>query len=173
MGLLDKFSKNKVSDSANANGNMTEMSYIAEMHHIEGTWNQYDFLLATRGYGWDYAIDSAEYAAKADLKNISTVSVSFLLGTEPVELVDEYKSSSESLKAMRPLSQEGANLGIGGISQVVGGPVKIVWFNQTRIISVFSPVNDEVLFTKYMETLIRRTFGTPDVMKLYAAPPKQ
>lgn len=68
--------------------------------------------------------------------------------------------------------KEGADIGIGGVSQTIGAPVKIVWFNQTRILRIFSPVNDEVLFKKYFETLIRRTFGTADAMKLYQKVPE-
>ena len=119
----------------------------------------------------DYAIDSAEYITKADLRDIGTVCVTFNLGAEATELVDEYRSCGESLKNMHSL-KEGADIGIGGVSQTIGAPVKIVWFNQTRILRIFSPVNDEVLFKKYFETLIRRTFGTADAMKLYQKVPE-
>ena len=57
-------------------------------------------------------------------------------------------------------------LAIGGISRTLKMPVKIVWFNQTRVLRFFTPVDDEMLLTKYIETVIRRTFGTKDAMKL-------
>ena len=58
-----------------------------------------------------------------------------------------------------------ANLGLGGMSKIIGAPVKIVWFNQTRVIRIFTPADNEDLLTKYAETMIRRSFGTPDEMK--------
>lgn len=171
MGIFDKFKKSNEAENHTSNVNADEISYIADFRHFEGAWHQYDFLLASRGYGWDYAIDSAEYITKADLRDIGTVCVTFNLGAEATELVDEYRSCGESLKNMHSL-KEGADIGIGGVSQTIGAPVKIVWFNQTRILRIFSPVNDEVLFKKYFETLIRRTFGTADAMKLYQKVPE-
>ena len=58
------------------------------------------------------------------------------------------------------------SLSIAGHSRTLNDSVKIVWFNQTRVLRVFTLFNDETLITKYVETLIRRTFGTPDAMKL-------
>ena len=63
-------------------------------------------------------------------------------------------------------------LAVGGISRVLKAPVKIVWFNQTRILRFFTPVGDEQLMTRYIETVIRRTFGTKDAMKLAKPVPK-
>lgn len=155
---------NKENGSA---GSADDKSYIAELNHIEGPWNRYDFLLAANGYGWNYAISSAEYIAQADLKNIGTVSVTFSPEADPEELVGEYRACGESFGAMESLKNEGSDIGIGGVSRIVGGPVKIVWFNQTRLLRIFSPIDDEELFTRYAETLIRRTFGTADEMKLF------
>ena len=53
-------------------------------------------------------------------------------------------------------------LSIAGHSRTLNDSVKIVWYNQTRILRVFTHINDEVLITKYVETIIRRTFGTKD-----------
>lgn len=50
---------------------------------------------------------------------------------------------------------------------IIGGPVKIVWLNQTRVLRMFTPVNDEELLTRYAETVIRRSFGTAEAMKKY------
>ena len=66
---------------------------------------------------------------------------------------------------MKSLAEEAGALGIGGMSKIVGGPVKIVWINQTRVIRIFTPANDEDLLTRYAESVIRRNFGTADAMK--------
>lgn len=44
--------------------------------------------------------------------------------------------------------------------------MKIVWFNQTKILRFFTIIDDDTLIKKYAETVVRRTFGTPDAMKL-------
>ena len=161
MGIFDGWKKKKETDSSV----LDDLSYIADVHHVQGPWNQYDFLLASQGYGWDYMVDTADYMTKADLDQIGTVSVTAAPGGSETERIEEYKAAKDSVKAMKSLSEEASALGIGGISKTIGAPVKIVWFNQTRVIRIFSPVDDEDLFRRYMETVIRRTFGTPDAMK--------
>lgn len=142
-----------------------DMSFIADMRHIQGSWHQYDFLLAANGYGWDYIVDSADYISKAELEHIGTVSVSD--GAGETELVSEFNSAGGSVKSMKSLSDEYGAFGIGGMSKIVGGPVKVVWINQSRVIRIFTPINDEDLMLRYAETIIRRTFETPDSMKKY------
>lgn len=161
MGLFDVF-KSKNSTNSDI---IDDMSYIAELKHIEGLWHQYDFLLASQGYGWDYMVDSADYMTKAELENIGTVSVSKTLGLNEVELLDEYKTVGNSIKQMTSLSEEASALGVGGMSRIIGGPVKIVWLNQTRVLRIFTPINNEDLLTRYAESIIRRNFGTADAMK--------
>lgn len=161
MGLFDAFKTKQNIDS----DMLDDMSYIADLKHFEGPWNQYDFLLASQGYGWDYILDSAEYMINAELEHIGTVSVSKVLGANEVELIDELNSAGGSIKKMKSLAEEAGALGIGGMSKIVGGPVKIVWINQTRVIRIFTPANDEDLLTRYAESVIRRNFGTADAMK--------
>lgn len=156
MGLFDFFKVKKNNDSVNKDNK----SYIAEVKHIEGPWNQYDFLLDAQGYGWDYMVDSADYMTKAELEHIGTVSISKTLGSNEEELVDEFNAVGGSIKKMKSLSEEAGALGLGGMSKIIGAPVKIVWLNQTGILRIFSPVNDEELFTRYAESIIRRNFGT-------------
>ena len=165
MGLFDRLKKD--------NGDMlNDTSYIVEYRHISGPWQQYDFRL-TSGYGWDYMVDSAEYMSDADLKNIGTVSVSAISGAAEQECIDEYRTCNRSFKAMPSLKHEWGVLGIGGMSQVYeGAPVKLVWFNQTGILRMFTPVDDEDKALRYAETLIRRSFNTADAMKK-AKPVKQ
>ena len=158
MDLFDMF-KNNDSDMLN------DTSYIVEYRHISGPWQQYDFYL-TSGYGWDYMVDSAEYMVSADLKNIGTVSVSAISGAQEEERVNEYRTCDSSFKAMPSLKHEWGVLGIGGVSQVYeGAPVKLVWFNQTRMLRMFTPVDDEDKALRYVETVIRRSFNTVDAMK--------
>ena len=81
------------------------------------------------------------------------------------ELIDQYRNSSGTLKEFSALKTERGMLAIGGISRILGVPVKVIWFNQTRVLRLFTPEGDEQLMKRYTETMIRRTFGTPDEMK--------
>lgn len=174
MGILNLFKAKQGNNNASANQKavVDDVSFIKEMQHINGPWQQYDFLLAAMGYGWEYMVDSADYMTKADLDNIGTVSVSFLIGSPEEERVDEYRACG-SIKEMNSLKEEAGALGLGGISRIVGAPVKIVWINQTRVLRFFSPVDDEDLMLRYAETVIRRTFGTENAMKKYKPVPNE
>lgn len=143
-----------------------DLSFIQKMHHIHGTWDQYDILLAARGYGWDMMVDWAAYMEEADLDAVSTITVAEMANMPETELINEYRKSESGLKSFNLLAYERGMLAIGGISRTLKAPMKIVWFNQTRVLRFFTPIDDEVLLTKYIETVIRRTFGTKDAMKL-------
>ena len=57
-------------------------------------------------------------------------------------------------------------LSIAGISKTLKAPMKIVWINQTNALRFFTLVDNDLLIKKYVETVIRRTFGTENAMKL-------
>ena len=145
---------------------LDDVSYIKEIKHIYGSWHQYDILLAASGYGWDYMVDTAAYMESADLDNISTITTAEMANMPEKELIDAYRKAQVSIKDFDQLSIEKGQLAIGGISRVLGAPVKIVWFNQTRVLRVFTLINDELMIKRYVETIIRRTFGTENAMKL-------
>ncbi len=147
---------------------LKDASYIAKSHRTAaGAWQQYDFLLAARIYGWDYMVSQADYLAQADLENIGTVTVAAMANTGEAELVSEYHAHGDRIREMPALKQERGVLAIGGMSRALHlCPVKIVWFNQTKVLRVFTIVDDDELLLRYVETAIRRTFGTPDAMKL-------
>ena len=152
---------------------LNDVSYIQEMKHIRGAWQQYDILLAASGYGWAYMVDCAAYMETADLDGISTVTVAEMANMPETELIDDYRQCGGNLKKFDKLSVESGQLAIGGISRELKAPVKIVWFNQTRVLRVFTLIDDEQLLTRYVETVIRRTFGTKDAMKMAKPVPKR
>ena len=147
---------------------LDDVSFIEKTHHTTaGPWQQYDYLLASRAYGWDYMVSQADYMAQADLENIVTVTVAELANAKETELVSLYQANGNRIAVMQALAQERGQLAVGGMSRALGlCPVKIVWFNQTRVLRVFSIQDDEELMLRYAETMIRRSFGTPDSMKL-------
>ena len=147
---------------------LDDVTYIADSHHTAaGAWQQYDYLLASRGYGWDYMVSQAAYMAEADLDHIGTVTVSEMANMPETELISEYQANGNRIAAMPALKTERGVLSIGGMSRTLQfSPVKIVWFNQTKMLRIFTIPDDEGLLLRYAETMIRRTFNTPDAMKL-------
>lgn len=83
-----------------------------------------------------------------------------------IELAHVYNQDKVGLKNFERLAEEHGILSIAGNSRTLNDSVKIVWYNQTRALRIFTHINDETLITRYVETVIRRTFGTKDAMKL-------
>lgn len=149
---------------------LDDVSYIKEIQHLSGkvgfvTWQQYDILLAARPYYWEAMVDWAAYMETADIENIESLTVN-APDEEEKELAQEYNQNKVGLKNFEKLAKEMGSLSIAGHSRTLNDDVKIVWYNQTNVLRVFTHINDETLVTKYVETFIRRTFGTPDAMKL-------
>lgn len=148
-----------------------DISYIQEIKHLSGKvgivlWQQYDVLLATQKYGWETMVDFAAYLETADMVKIDSITVADMINEPSTELVHVYNQSKVGLKKFDKLAEEKGVLSIAGYSSTLKDSVKIVWFNQTRVLRVFTQLDDETLITKYVETVIRRTFGTDDAMKL-------
>lgn len=157
---------------------LDDISYIQEMQHLSGKtgfmlWQQYDILLAAQPFFWEQIVDYAAYMETADINNIDSLTTTEIPGEPATELAHVYNQAKGGLKNLDKLAEEKASLGIAGHSRTLNEKVKIVWFNQTRVIRIFTPLNDETLITKYAETLIRRTFGTEDAMKLAKPVPKE
>ena len=157
---------------------LDDISYIQEIKHLSGKvgfvlWQQYDVLLASQKYGWETMVDYVDYLETADIKNIDGITVGDLSDEQSTELVHVYNQSKVGLKNFDKLAEERGMLSIAGYSRTLKDSVKMVWFNQTRVLRLFTHIDDETLITKYVETVIRRTFGTDDAMKLAKPVPKE
>jgi hypothetical protein len=146
-------------------------SYIESIQQLSGkvgfvTWQQYDILLATQKYGWETMVDLAAYLETSDIDSIDSLRVADMPDVNSVELAHVYNQSKVGLKNFDKLAEENGVLSITGHSRALHDSVKLVWFNQTRGLRLFTPINDETLVRRYIETVIRRTFGTNDAMKL-------
>ena len=89
-----------------------------------------------------------------------------------IELAHVYNLNKVGLKNFERLVEEHGILSTAGHSHTLNDSVKIVWYNQPRVLRLFAHINDETLVTKYVETIIRRTFGTKYAMKLAKPVPK-
>ena len=189
-GLIEgkRHAKTKAKVTNKADTMLDDVSYTQEMEHLHGNvgnvvWQQYDILLAARHYGWETMVDYAAYIESADFDSIESLTIGQIPTDAEsadhwnpsdlsIELAHVYTQNKVGLKNFERLTEEQARLSIYGHSRTLNSPVKIVWFNQTRVLRIFSLINDETLITKYVETLIRRTFGTKDSMKLAKPVPK-
>jgi len=158
---------------------LNDTSYIQDMKHLSLTvksvlWQQYDFLLASRPYDWYAIVDHADYMESADFEGIESLTIDSPgnLNSE-LELVNIYSQDKVGLKNFDKLREEQSALAIAGKSRALNGPVKIVWYNQLNVLRVFTTIDNELLIKKYVETLMRRTFGTKDAMKLAKPIPKE
>ena len=143
-----------------------DITFIKAMRRVSSEpWNQYDFLFAARGYGWDMMLDWADYMAETDLDNISQVTTGSVIGEEN-DITNAYLSNGCKCKQTPELSSERGVLSVAGLSKTLRAPVKIVWVNQTRTLRVFTLIDNNLLIAKYVETAVRRTFGTAEAMKL-------
>lgn len=169
--LVDRITAYLPNQSPSADTMLDDTSYILEMKHLYGkvrfvTWQQYDILLATQPYGWDTMVDWAAYMESADIDKIDSIIVGDLNVDNGIELAHVYNQNKGGLKNYERLKEECGMLSIAGHSRTLNDSVKIVWYNQTRVLRLFTHINDETLIKKYVETVIRRTFGTKDSMKL-------
>lgn len=135
------------------------VSYIEDMKQLafkmgDTVWQQYDILLATRGYGWDDIIEAADYLASADMDYIDSISTS----SPTEELVHAYRQSKGRLKDLSLLAEEKGSLGLAGHSRKFDRSLKIVWYNQTRVLRIFSMFDDAALIREYVETMMQRAF---------------
>ena len=145
---------------------LDDITFIREIKHITaGPWHQYDVLLAARGYGWNMMKDWADYMSDADLEHISQVTTGSL-GVQERDITRSYNDNGGKCKSTPELNLEMGVLSIAGMSKTLRAPMKIVWINQTQVLRFFTLVEDELLIKKYVETTIRRTFGTDNAMKL-------
>ena len=168
--IMDRKRQAKTNAAQTTETMLDDTSYIQEMKHLSGKvgfvlWQQYDFLLATHPYYWEAIVDYAAYMETADFDSLESLKTG-APGENDLELAHVYNQNKVGLKNFERLKKEQGSLSIAGHSRTLNDSVKIVWFNQTRVLRVFTLINDETLITKYVETLIRRTFGTPDAMKL-------
>ena len=147
---------------------LDDVTFISGMRHIvapDGHWQQYDVILNARGYGWDMMKAWADYLSGADLEHISEV-IAGTMGEAERSVTQSYIDHGRKCTQTPELDAEQGMLSIAGMSKVLLAPVKIVWINQTNQLRLFTTVDDESALRKYVETMIHRSFGTKDAMKL-------
>lgn len=139
-------------------------------HHFNLGWNEYMVVLAAQGYGWDFMVSWAADIAAADFEKIEHVSIAENAAGPRKDITSEYINDPVICR-MPSLAQEQGVLLIGGFSRKMKAPIMIVWYNQTQVLKISSPASMDLLeadhlIERYAETVIRRSFGTENEMKL-------
>ena len=160
MGFFDAFKKK--SSQSKEEGTIK--------HFKCGPWEQYDVLMNVN-FSWQMIVDLANYMASTDISNIEQVSLSELDGGEDKDQTYEFAFHG-TVRQMPSLANEHAALGLAGVSRTLNAKTKIVWFNQTRIIRVFTTVNDQAAIRDYADRILNKDFGTADEKKQCAPSPE-
>ena len=140
-----------------------KQSYINKISHksLVGGWHQYTVWLQ-HGliYSWREIIAGADSMADADLSPIMTAQLQ-TLSDEPMDLMAAYINSGSRFSKTKELTcDEGSILSIGGISDALGCPTMITWFNQGY---AFGITTEEKLSSdqvrRYAETVVEKKLG--------------
>ena len=103
MGIFDLFKKKSEAEVK---------SNIHAVSHVKcGPWHQYDVLLSTTIFGWEYILKWADYVAASDMEQIDQVSVG------DINVTDEF-ISVQSVAGMPSVAKEYSSLGLAGISNM-------------------------------------------------------
>ena len=114
---------------------LDDITFIQDMKHIPaGPWHQYDILFAAQIYGWAHMIRWAEYMSGADLKHISEVIVGEMYAGKD-DITGPFHQNGDKLSELPEVSAERGMLSLAGMSDALSAPAKIVWINQTRVLS--------------------------------------
>lgn len=146
-------------------GEIDDLSYVKKMNMTKlGNWFMYDVALDARPLGWEQIVMVVDSIAKQDMVKVEKLEAGRMVGS-PIDLKDEYEKSNHEIVNMPTLKQEASNLAIAGLSKRAG-LVQVVLFNQTNIIKFMTIQENEDIIRRYAETIARKSFDTPDDMKL-------
>ena len=160
MGFFDAFKKKS---SPNKEDNTIK-------HYKCGRWEQYDVLMSVN-FSWQMIVELANYMASTDISNIDQVSISDHISGEDKDQTYEFAFHG-TVRQMPSLANEHAALGLAGTSKTLNALTKIVWFNQTRIIRVFTTVKDQTAIRDYADKILNKDFGTADETKQCSPSPE-
>lgn len=130
----------------------------------ENGWIVIDYTTTWR-YGFTFMLDAMQAIIDTDFKdNLQHVSIAKVAGTEPINITDEVKNANNNLFNCKSLLEECGVFSIAGISQIMNCPFKIVLYNQTNAVRLFSPAseyfkeNDDHVFDNYMNSIEIRAY---------------
>lgn len=124
----------------------------------DGDWISVEYA-ATWRYGYDFMLDAAQ-AVLLDLGNdLQRFAKYKITGAKPVEIVGEVKACGGKLRSCEALEEECGAIALAGISGIMECPIQIMFFNQTNMVRLDSPIkaffeeHGEHVFDQYMDSI--------------------
>ena len=115
---------------------------------------------ATWKYGYDFMVDALQYFIDNDLReNVQRAACGEGTGGEQTECTDSLKAAGCKLRECAETKNECGMLTIAGVSSIMRVPVQLVFFNQTNLVRLISPIgkyfeeNGEHVFDNYLNSL--------------------
>ncbi len=144
---------------------LDDTSFITGVSVIQtGKQFLYTFRI-TGSYGWDYIRDSVDHLFTQDLEK-GTINLSVGDFDNYTDITKNYKKGRKTGDASLEWARERGCAKIFGKSKSLKSFVSVIFYNQTQTLKLFLPLENKEIATAYIETLIRRSFGTPDQLKL-------
>lgn len=144
---------------------LDDTSFITDVSVVQnGNQFLYTFRL-TGGYGWDYIRDSVDHLFTQDLEK-ETFNLSVGDFNTFTDITKSYLKGRKTGENSLEWARERGRAKLFGKSKSLKSFVSVFFYNQTQILKLFLPLENKEIATAYIETLIRRSFGTPDQLKL-------
>lgn len=152
---------------------LDDTSFITDVSVVRnGKHFLYTFRL-TNGYGWDYIRDSVDYLFAQDLEK-EPINISVGDFDTYTDITKSYLKGRKTGKNSSEWERERGCTKIFGQSKSLKSFVSVIFYNQTQIMKLLLPLENKKIATAYIETLIRRSFGTPNQLKLAKpTPPRE
>ena len=144
---------------------LNDTSFITDVSTSQnGKFSSYVFRI-TKGYDWEYICSSVDYLFSSDLdKEHSSIMV--LDNGDYTDITKEYLKGIKTGNPPPIWTREHGGVNITGKSKALKNFVSIFLYNQNQYLEFKFSLANEKVATAYIETLIRRSFGTRDQLKL-------
>ena len=152
---------------------LDDASFILECSVSQnGKYFLYTFLL-TDGYGWDYIRDAVDHLCTQDIEK-GTFKLSVGDFDNCADITKNYLKGRKTGCHSLEWTTEHGIASISGKSKSLKSFINVAFCNQTQILKLILPLENKKIATAYIETLLRRNFGTPDQLKLAKpVPPRE
>ena len=114
---------------------------------------------STWNYGYDFMLDAAQVIIDTDFKeDLQRIAIGRIAGSGQTECLEEVKSSNFILRDCNATKTESGVLIIAGQSKWMKCPFQLMFFNQTRIVRLYSPAlayfqeHGEHVFDNYLNS---------------------
>lgn len=127
--------------------------------HEDNGWTILEYN-TTWHYGYDFMLDAAQSIIDTDFQDgLQRVATAEVAGGNNVEQLEAVKACGNNLRECQTVQKECGSLTIAGTSQIMECPVQFVFYNQTNLVRLFSPVglyfqqHGEHVFDNYMNSI--------------------